>query len=141
MEAPVIDLCPRDIKIISKEKVPKLILPGVKVTDNVGVDHFVTSIKNGSKVTVGQHLITYTATDKAGNKAYCRFRMTITGTNNFKASSRDHNLEHQKLPYIHLETNYFTIDLLQTSATSKLLQYCSIYIYFFSVRRCQRFYQ
>jgi len=78
VEAPVIDLCPRDIKIISKEKVPKLILPGVKVTDNVGVDHFVTSIKNGSKVTVGQHLITYTATDKAGNKAYCRFRMTIT---------------------------------------------------------------
>ena len=87
VEAPVIDRCPRDIKVISKEKVPKLILPGVIVTDNVGVYHFLTNIQNGSKVTFGQHNITYTASDKAGNKAYCRFRITIAGTNNFKDSS------------------------------------------------------
>ena len=118
VEAPVIDPCPRDIKVISKEKVPKLILPGVKVTDNVGVYHFQTNIQNGSKVTFGQHHITYTASDKAGNKAYCRFPIRIAGTN----SSRDHNFEHLQLPYIRFETNYFTIDLLQTSATSKLLQ-------------------
>ena len=79
MEAPVIDPCPRDIKIISKESVPKLILPGVKVTDNVHVDYFATSIRNGSKVTFGQHNITYTASDEAGNVAYCRFGVTITG--------------------------------------------------------------
>ena len=86
VEAPVIDPCPRDIKVLSKEKVPKLLLPGVKVTDNFGVNHFQTSIRNGSKVTFGQYHITYTASDKAGNKAYCRFRITIAGTNNFKDS-------------------------------------------------------
>ena len=122
VEAPVIDPCPRDIKVISKEKVPKLILPGVKVTDNVGVYHFVTNIQNGSKVTFGQHHITYTASDKAGNKAYCRFRITIAGRNNLKDSSRDHNLEYLQLPYIRFATNYFTIDILQTSATRKLLE-------------------
>ena len=122
VEAPVIDPCPRDIKVISKEKVPKLILPGVKVTDNVRVVDFATSIRNGSKVKFGRHHITYTASDKAGNVAYCRFRVTITGTNIFKASSSEHNLEHLQLPYIRFETNYFTIDLLQTSASSKLLQ-------------------
>ena len=90
-EAPVIDGCPGDIKVISTDRFPKLVLPGVKVTDNVGVYHFVTNIQNGSEVTFGQHHITYTASDKAGNKAYCRFNITIAGTNNFQASSRDHN--------------------------------------------------
>ncbi|XP_044180350.1 low-density lipoprotein receptor-related protein 4-like isoform X2 [Acropora millepora] len=80
VEAPVIDPCPRDIKVISKEKVPKLILPGVKVTDNVRVVDFATSIRNGSKVKFGRHHITYTASDKAGNVAYCRFRVTITAS-------------------------------------------------------------
>ena len=89
-EKPKIDPCPHDVKIISKESVPTLILPGVKVTDNVGVYHFVTNILNGSKVTFGQHRITYTASDKAGNTAYCTFRITITGTNNFRAILRDH---------------------------------------------------
>ena len=83
VEAPVIDPCPRDIKVLSKEKVPKLILPGVKVTDNVGVNDFQTNIQNGSKVTFGQYHITYTALDKAGNKAYYSFRITIAGTKKF----------------------------------------------------------
>ncbi|KAK2557468.1 Low-density lipoprotein receptor-related protein 6, partial [Acropora cervicornis] len=76
-EAPVIDGCPGDIKVISTDRFPKLVLPGVKVTDNVGVYHFVTNIQNGSKVTFGRHRIIYTASDKAGNKAHCRFNITI----------------------------------------------------------------
>ena len=104
LEALVIDRCPGDIKTISTERFTKLVLPGVKVTDNVGVHNFVTNIQNGSEVPFGQHNITYTASDKAGNKVYCRFRITIAGTNNFKASSGDHNLEHLQLPYIRFET-------------------------------------
>ena len=87
LEAPVIDRCPGDIKTISTQRLTKLVLPGVKVTDNVGVHNFLTNIQNGSEVTFGQHNITYTASDKAGNKAYCRFRITIAGTNNFRPSS------------------------------------------------------
>ncbi|XP_067025508.1 uncharacterized protein [Acropora muricata] len=77
LEAPIIDRCPGDIKTISTQRLTKLVLPGVKVTDNVGVHNFLTNIQNGSEVTFGQHNITYTASDKAGNKAYCRFRITI----------------------------------------------------------------
>ena len=88
LEAPIIDRCPGDIKTISTQRLMELVLPGVKVTDNVGVHNFLTNIQNGSEVTFGQHNITYTASDKAGNKAYCRFRITIAGTNNFRDMSR-----------------------------------------------------
>ncbi|XP_015761127.1 PREDICTED: uncharacterized protein LOC107340287 [Acropora digitifera] len=77
IEAPLIDRCPGDIKTISTQRFTKLVLPGVKVTDNVGVHNFLTNIQNGSEVTFGQHNITYTVSDKAGNRAYCRFRITI----------------------------------------------------------------
>ena len=106
LEAPVIDRCPGDIKTISTQRFTKLVLPGVKVTDNVGIHNFLTNIQNGSEVTFGQHNITYTASDKAGNKAYCRFRITIAGTKNFRASSGAHNLQHLQLPHIRPETKY-----------------------------------
>ena len=77
LEAPIIDRCPGDIKTISTQRLTKLVLPGVKVTDNVGVHNFLTNIQNGSEVTFGQHNISYTASDKAANKAYCRFRITM----------------------------------------------------------------
>ena len=106
LEAPIIDRCPGDIKTVtvSTQRLTKLVLPGVKVTDNVSVHNFLTNIQNGSEVTFGQHNITYTASDKAGNKAYCRFRITIAGTNNFRASSGAHNLEHLHFPHIRPET-------------------------------------
>lgn len=106
LEAPVIDRCPGDIKTISTQRFTKLVLPGVKVTDNVGVHSFLTNIQNGSEVTFGQHNITYTASDKAGNKEYCRFRITITGKNNFKASSGDLSLEHLQLRCDCFETSF-----------------------------------
>ena len=54
-------------------------LPAVTVTDNVGVDSFTTKPPNGSEVTWGEYNIIYTALDKAGNKADCKFRITIAG--------------------------------------------------------------
>lgn len=106
LEAPLIDRCPGDIKTISTQRFTKLVLPGVKVTDNVGVHNFLTNIQNGSEVTFGQHNITYTVSDKAGNRAYCRFRITIAGRKNFRASSGAHNLEHLQPPHIRPETKY-----------------------------------
>ena len=78
-EAPIINPCPSDIKIISLEASHTLVLPAVTVTDNVGVDKFTTNYPNGSEVTWGEYNITYTASDKAGNKAHCNFRITIAG--------------------------------------------------------------
>ena len=79
LEPPQIDSCPGDIKINSPVKWHKLVLPSVTVRDNVGVDLFTTNIQNGSEVTWGEYNITYTAEDKAGNKALCRFLITIAG--------------------------------------------------------------
>ena len=78
-EAPTINPCPDDIKIISPGNSHKLVLPAVTVADNVGVDSFKTNPPNGSEVTWGEYNITYTALDKAKNKAYCKFRITIAG--------------------------------------------------------------
>ena len=79
LEPPKIDSCPDDIKIISPARWYKLTLPAVIVTDNVGVHLFTTNVVNGSEVTWGKYDITYTAKDKAGNAAYCRFLLTIAG--------------------------------------------------------------
>jgi len=54
-------------------------LPGVIVTDNVGVHLFTTSRLNGSKFTWGEHNVTYTASDKGGNTAKCHFQVIIVG--------------------------------------------------------------
>ena len=80
LEPPQIEPCPGDIKIISTARWHKLLLPVVTVTDNVGVNLFTTNIQNGSEISWGEHNITYTVSDKAGNKAYCRFLITIAGT-------------------------------------------------------------
>ena len=79
LELPKISSCPGDITIISPDRWFKLTLPAVTVTDNVGVHLFTTNVVNGSEVTWGKHNITYTAKDKAGNAAYCRFLITIAG--------------------------------------------------------------
>ena len=79
LEPPKIASCPDDIKIISTAQWYKLMLPAVTVTDNVGVHLFTTNAVNGSEVTWGEYNITYTAKDKAGNAAYCRFLITVAG--------------------------------------------------------------
>jgi len=40
---------------------------------------FTTSRQNGSDFTWGEHNVTYTASDKAGNIAKCHFQVIITG--------------------------------------------------------------
>jgi len=77
LEKPMIVPCPEDIKIISTQRWHKLVLPAVTVTDNVGVNLFTTTPKNGSEVTWGEYEITYSAYDKAANTEYCRFLFTI----------------------------------------------------------------
>lgn len=67
------------MKIISKVRWRKLLLPAVNVTDNVGVSMFSTNIQNGSEVTWGEYNITYRAADMAGNRAHCIFLIIIAG--------------------------------------------------------------
>ncbi|PFX23090.1 Low-density lipoprotein receptor-related protein 6 [Stylophora pistillata] len=78
LEPPKISSCPSGIHITSAKKLTQVFLPGVVVTDNVGVFKFMTSRPNGSDFTWGKHNITYTALDAAGNRATCDFRIEIT---------------------------------------------------------------
>ena len=82
IEPPKFASCPNDTHMTSTEKKNKIYLPGVTVTDNVGVQFFKTNRKNGSEFTWGEHNITYTAMDKAGNTAGCYFRIIIVGMYN-----------------------------------------------------------
>ena len=52
-------------------------LPDAKFTDNVGVHHVAISVKNGTELTWGEHNITYTASDKAGNEVTCIWSLGI----------------------------------------------------------------
>ena len=79
VEPPKISSCPDNIHITSKKKMHKVLLPGVTVKDNVGVYLFTTSRPNGSEFTWGEHNVTYTASDVAGNIAKCHFQVIITG--------------------------------------------------------------
>lgn len=79
LEPPKIAKCPDDIHKTSKEKWTKIFFPRVTVTDNVGVHLFGTNRKNGSKFTWGEHNVTMTASDKAGNTVTCHFQVVIVG--------------------------------------------------------------
>lgn len=78
-EPPKIANCPNDIHKTSKQKLTQVFFPGVIVTDNVAVHLFTTSRPNGSEFTWGEHNMTYTASDKAGNIAKCHFQIIIVG--------------------------------------------------------------
>ena len=78
-EPPKIASCPDDIYITSRKRYNKVYLPGVTVTDNVGIYLFTTSRPNGSEFTWGEHNITYKALDRAGNEVNCHFQVIITG--------------------------------------------------------------
>lgn len=80
----MIDRCPGNINITSTVRMQRLVLPAVTVTDNVGVHLFQTNPANESEVTWGEYNITYSASDKAGNTAYCKFRVTIAGMYSFQ---------------------------------------------------------
>jgi len=67
---------------MSKENWTKTFFPAVTVTDNVGVHSFTTSRRNGSEFTWGEHNVTCTASDAAGNTAKCHFQV-IVGMYNF----------------------------------------------------------
>lgn len=77
LEAPRIESCPDDIRIISGERWNTIILPAVNVTDNVGVNLFSTNIVNGSQLTWGKYNVNYTANDLAGNTATCKFLIEV----------------------------------------------------------------
>ena len=79
VEPPKIANCPDDVHKTSSEIWTKIFFPGVTITDNVGVRVFETSRPNGSDFTWGEHNVTYTASDKAGNTAKCHFQVIITG--------------------------------------------------------------
>lgn len=78
VEPPVIS-CPDDIFLSTGKKDNTIFFPGLTTSDNVGVFSIIPSRPNGSEFTWGEHNVTFTVTDKAGNVAECNFKVIITG--------------------------------------------------------------
>ncbi|XP_022803616.1 sushi, von Willebrand factor type A, EGF and pentraxin domain-containing protein 1-like isoform X2 [Stylophora pistillata] len=77
VEPPVIS-CPDDIFLSTGNKDNMIFFPGLATSDNVGVFSIIPSRPNGSEFTWGEHHVTFTVTDKAGNVAECNFKVIIT---------------------------------------------------------------
>lgn len=48
-----------------------------EAVDNVGVEQMSATHQSGSEFTQGVTMVNYTATDQAGNRAYCNFSVHV----------------------------------------------------------------
>ena len=78
--APIVDQCPADITLANVERVPAAATWRVpRFTDNCDADVTVTSNKKpGDLFPEGSTVVTYTATDDAGNRTICEFTVVVT---------------------------------------------------------------
>lgn len=79
---PKFSTCPSDLQVFSKGlscEVPvNWSIP--VATDNCGLDTLISNYHPGDTFSVGQTFVIYTATDFAGNKATCSFKINVTDT-------------------------------------------------------------
>lgn len=78
-EPPKNVFCPPKKEVQTTKRNIKVFFPEALFKDNVGVDRIVTNRINGSKMTWGEHMINYTAYDKAGNKGTCTMKLLVIG--------------------------------------------------------------
>jgi hypothetical protein len=70
--------CPSDIAIeLSTGANQAVSWPSAQVSDNLGEPTLTYSVEPGSSFDLGQHSVTATATDSAGNTASCAFRVWL----------------------------------------------------------------
>ena len=55
-------------------------IPGLSVTDGCSVKTLVSDVTSGSFFNLGDHLVTYTATNSGGNTSQCSFHVIINNT-------------------------------------------------------------
>ncbi|XP_031559988.1 sushi, von Willebrand factor type A, EGF and pentraxin domain-containing protein 1-like [Actinia tenebrosa] len=77
-EAPTKVYCPPDFEVTSDKTSTEVYFPRAKFVDNVGVTRIITDRYNGSKMSYGEHNVTYTAYDRAGNTATCVIKITVS---------------------------------------------------------------
>ena len=74
--------CPADIYAVAGEKISWAI---PKATDNVGIRDLwlEPNVHNGSQIGSGNHVFRYVAEDWHGNKAECRFIVSVIGSGTY----------------------------------------------------------
>ncbi|XP_050396212.1 uncharacterized protein LOC126814850 [Patella vulgata] len=75
--APVFTYCPRNLLIKSDQPMERVVWQRPIAVDNVGVFENIGSHDSNIDFSHGTTAVNYTASDKAGNKAYCTFNVTI----------------------------------------------------------------
>ena len=80
-EAPVFDVCPSSFNQSTNlgRSDAYVIFTRPNATDNVGVVSVDGNIEPGRNMFLGTSILTYVATDAAGNTAECNFNITVIG--------------------------------------------------------------
>ena len=85
-ELPVFTSCPSDVASTTDSSLPTAVVwwAPPTATDNVGVSSIVSDYTPGQTFPVNNTLVTYNATDLAGNTAQCSFWVNVTGQSGVK---------------------------------------------------------
>ncbi len=81
VEAPVLTACPDDIVVSADASCQQTVSwTAPTATDNCGLASLVSSVGSNTAIfDIGQHTVTYTATDSCGLEATCSFSVTVEG--------------------------------------------------------------
>ena len=78
IDPPVFTFCPESIKVSTVKDTEIVHWSNPKAKDNVGVVKINGSHTPGSSFSPGMNVVNYTATDQAGNQAYCSFTVIVS---------------------------------------------------------------
>ena len=78
MDPPTFTFCPKSRKVSTVKDTETVHWNKPEVKDNIGVALLNGSHAPGSSFPVGMHTVNYTASDKAGNQAYCSFVIIVS---------------------------------------------------------------
>ena len=83
VDPPIFTFCPKSIKVNTVREAEIIHWSKPEVKDNIGVAYVNGSHTPGSLFPPGKHVVNYTATDRAWNKAYCSFTVIVSEGSQF----------------------------------------------------------
>ena len=84
-ETPTVKDCPHDVHVRLNSLEPYTTAQWIEptFTDNMAVTHVIKTKEPGSLFAIGEHIVSYTASDASGNTARCQFTVNVLrNTNN-----------------------------------------------------------
>ena len=78
-ETPTVKDCPHDVHVRLNSLEPYTTAQWIEptFTDNMAVTHVIKTKEPGSLFAIGEHIVSYTASDASGNTARCQFTVNV----------------------------------------------------------------